>query len=674
MMHMKSILKIIVLLLLPVIANAQNSVKERDSLLKALRSASNDTIRMDINRKLGFYYQDVESKLALPYHQTQLKLAKKLNLKLYEADAYQQIGYCNNINLDMAEAYKNFLIAFKVAEDPKCAANGWGYSNFSYSKSPEEARQSIIGMLHYEMTGLYDGTSSKKELKYHLFEALKIGKKLNNKKIMTLATRNIGNLYYRENKPDSGFMYYQKALKLYKNSPFQKHLDVIYLKIARHYRDKKEYDSATFYFRKALKQGNQPSTYIGFGQTNRSFGVMFKETGQLDSAKVYTLKGLKISDSINDYGGIADGYKKLSDIYKLKNDNAQAYYYLIKANKINDSITAKYIEGLNNFQNADFNQKIRLQELAQESEQIKSRNTMYALLTWVGIFLIVALLLYRNNRQKQKANQVLENTLSALKSTQTQLIQSEKMASLGELTAGIAHEIQNPLNFVNNFSEVNIELIEELRDELEKGNADEVKALLNDIEDNEKKINHHGKRADAIVKGMLQHSRSGSVTKEPTDINKLADEYLRLAYHGLRAKDKSFNAELVTNFSPSLPKVNVLTQEIGRVVLNLFTNAFYATHQMQKQSGADYKPVVSITTAQIDNYIEIKVKDNGIGIPDAIKDKILQPFFTTKPTGEGTGLGLSLSYDIIVKSHNGKILIDSKEKEYTIFTIQIPID
>jgi len=276
--------------------------------------------------------------------------------------------------------------------------------------------------------------------------------------------------------------------------------------------------------------------------------------------------------------------------------------------------------------------------------------------------------------QVEERTAELKQSLEELKATQSQLIQSEKMASLGELTAGIAHEIQNPLNFVNNFSEVSLELIDEMHEEMAKGETDEANAIAADIKQNLEKINYHGKRADGIVKGMLQHSRSGSAVKEATDINKLADEYLRLAYHGLRAKDKSFNADLVTDFNASLPKATILGQDIGRVLLNLFTNAFYATHQMQKQSDESYKPVVSVSTSQKDNYIEIKVKDNGVGIPDSIKDKILQPFFTTKPTGEGTGLGLSLSYDIVVKGHNGKIVIDSKENEYTIFTIQIPIE
>ena len=267
----------------------------------------------------------------------------------------------------------------------------------------------------------------------------------------------------------------------------------------------------------------------------------------------------------------------------------------------------------------------------------------------------------------------LQNTVELLKATQAQLIQQEKLASLGELTAGIAHEIQNPLNFVNNFSEVSMELIDEMDEELAKGDTAEAMAIANDIKQNLEKIIHHGKRADGIVKGMLQHSRASSGVKEPTDINALADEYLRLAYHGLRAKDKSFNAEMITHFDPQLPKVNVLPQDIGRVLLNLFTNAFYATQQKQKTAGPAYKPIVEVSTTKIKGFIEIKVKDNGMGIPDEIKDKIMQPFFTTKPTGEGTGLGLSLSHDILVKGHGGIMSVESVEGEYSVFIVKLPL-
>ena len=276
-----------------------------------------------------------------------------------------------------------------------------------------------------------------------------------------------------------------------------------------------------------------------------------------------------------------------------------------------------------------------------------------------------------------QANGALKKSLEELKAAQAQLIQSEKMASLGELTAGIAHEIQNPLNFVNNFSEINCELVEELKEELEKGKNEEAKVIALDILENESKIKHHGQRAEGIVKGMLQHSRTSQGEKELTDINALSDEYLRLAYHGMRAKDKSFNAEFKTDFDVSIPKINVVPQDIGRVLLNLINNAFFAVnhktarHPERSEGSIKYRPEVNVSTKMQDNSIEISVQDNGPGIPDDIKDKIFQPFFTTKPTGSGTGLGLSLSYDI-VKAHGGTIKVNSREGEGSEFTIKIP--
>ncbi len=266
----------------------------------------------------------------------------------------------------------------------------------------------------------------------------------------------------------------------------------------------------------------------------------------------------------------------------------------------------------------------------------------------------------------------LELTLANLKTTQHQLIQSEKMASLGELTAGIAHEIQNPLNFVNNFSEVNKELLAEMNEEIEKGNYEQVKAIATDVSGNQEKINFHGKRADSIVKSMLQHSRTSSGKRELTDICALCEEYLRLAYHGLRAKDKSFNAKFETDFDDNIEKIEIMPQDIGRVILNLINNAFYAVTEKKNQTGEDYEPIVTISTKRMGDKIEIRVKDNGNGIPDSIKEKIFQPFFTTKPTGQGTGLGLSLSYDII-KAHGGAIRADSKKEEGTEFIIELPI-
>jgi len=289
--------------------------------------------------------------------------------------------------------------------------------------------------------------------------------------------------------------------------------------------------------------------------------------------------------------------------------------------------------------------------------------------------------LERKRKAIEETNEALSRSLEELKSAQAQLIQSEKMASLGELTAGIAHEIQNPLNFVNNFSEVSNELIDEMNEELDSGDLEEVKAISEDLKQNLEKINHHGKRADAIVKGMLQHSRSSSGQKDPADINALADEYLRLAYHGLRAKDKAFNATLKTNFDENIGKIEIIPQDVGRVILNLITNAFYAVNEKKKEQVEGYEPMVKVSTRKKGTEIEIKVEDNGNGIPKSMLDKIFQPFFTTKPTGQGTGLGLSMSYDII-KSHGGELKVETKRASPenpvnsgvgTIFSIILPL-
>lgn len=459
------------------------------------------------------------------------------------------------------------------------------------------------------------------------------------------------------------------------------------------------YAAAIPFFIKSL------SLFLKYSKINSPFiychlTVCYEKVNNLPKAIENGLLAYNTSKTYNSIGNSLDSSLMLSRIYEQMGEKEEAFKYLKIYQQLKDA--SDDLEARNNLANVEIQsileksnrqiEKLEKRRLEKEAENKNQRLWIFSITGALISALVVLLLLYRNNQHKQKANALLlqqkneinkqrkiaEKALNELKITQNQLIQSEKMASLGELTAGIAHEIQNPLNFVNNFSDVSNELIKEIKEERSKSNEERdeelVGEILDDISKNLEKINHHGKRADSIVKGMLQHSRISSGHKEPTDINKLADEYLRLAYYGLRAKDKSFNANLVTDFDENLPKINVLTQEIGRVLLNLFTNAFYAIHQMQKKSGETYKPMVSVKTAVKDKGVEITVKDNGVGIPEAIKDKIMQPFFTTKPSGEGTGLGLSLSYDIVVKGHGGTIAIDSRENDYTIFTILLPIE
>ena len=419
-----------------------------------------------------------------------------------------------------------------------------------------------------------------------------------------------------------------------------------------------EYDKAINYYRSAPNQ-------IGLAD-------VFHKTNQPDSAIYYGKIGLQNSQIHRIPINIQACAKILAEELKISDPKA-AYEYLNIY--INSKDSLYNIEKLKQGEELQLNEQKNKYEL--QKIETASRNKMMLIIfsTVLGFFSIISFLLWKNNRFKQKANTQLTTTLKDLKSTQSQLIQSEKMASLGELTAGIAHEIQNPLNFVNNFSELSVDLAKELKEEVEKLEIPEkdkeyVTEIIGDLSQNQEKINHHGKRASDIVKGMLEHSRKSTGEKELTDINNLCDEYFRLAYHGLKAKDNDFNATTETHFDPNLPKINIIPQDIGRVILNLINNAFYAVNEranllnLAKQSGdanltdLDYKPTVSITTKlTADNHLDIAVKDNGYGIPEHIKDKIFQPFFTTKPTGQGTGLGLSLSYDI-VKAHGGELKVE----------------
>ena len=429
------------------------------------------------------------------------------------------------------------------------------------------------------------------------------------------------------------------------------------------------------YYRKALAElpSSKDAADICIG-----IGKIFTKRGRTDSAIHYSNKALQMATEGNFLFAVQQASEMLVRIYREEQKGDSVLKYMQINADAKDSLFSQ--EKIKQFQSFSFNERLRQQERESEKMQYRSRIRTNILLIGIGFFLTIAFILFRNNKSKQKANvqlrqqkEKVESTLSELKAAQAQLIHSEKMASLGELTAGIAHEIQNPLNFVNNFSEVNDELLKELKAEAAKGNIEEIKAIAKDIEFNSEKINHHGKRADAIVKGMLQHSRTSSGQKEPTDINALADEYLRLAYHGLRAKDKSFNATLKTEFDDSIGKINVIPQDIGRVILNLINNAFYAVEEKKKQQGDGYEPTVSVSTRKEKNKVEVKVKDNGNGIPQKVMDKIFQPFFTTKPTGQGTGLGLSLSYDI-VKAHGGELKMVTKEGEGSEFIIQIHVN
>ena len=503
----------------------------------------------------------------------------------------------------------------------------------------------------------------------YLLAAYELNKKGNSQIKKTFDLTNIANAYNLLDKPDSGLYYAKMSFSTYtglKHGPLK---SLVLTRIGNAFAGLGNKDSALYYYEAALENSIKVNERVNRSKIQQRIAEVFEKSQQFDSSLYYARQSFLSGQQSVQRLEVLVASELLTRLFTRINNLDSAFYYQDIAKKMTDSLYGP--QKFKELQLLMLAEQQRQQEIQQNQERFKNRTKTIALLSVVAIFLIIAFILYRNNRQKQKTNNILEATLSNLKATQSQLIQSEKMASLGELTAGIAHEIQNPLNFINNFSDVNKELADELKTELATGNMQLANELVDDIKDNSDKINHHGKRADAIVKGMLQHTRTRTGQKEPTDINTLADEYLRLAYHGLRAKDKSFDVKTETNFDASIGEINVVRQDIGRVILNLINNAFYAVNEKQKQGFNDYDPQVIISTSQNDGKVEIKVTDNGNGISQKVLDKIFQPFFTTKPAGQGTGLGLSLSYDI-VKAHGGELKVETKEGKGSAFFIELP--
>ena len=693
---MKRVIRIWLLCLVNTVAFSQtteyNTTKYRDSLQLVLSQTTNDTIKGTTLYNLAFYYLESDRDSALFFIEQAMVLEKKLNLPILIANSLVIKSYLESKAGNLLLAFKLANEALAITQDEKNEKNVYIEKGSAFAGNPHQYRLDVLCGVFHRMADLYSYTGNNQKAIAYYKEATHVAELLKNKPGLKNSTfylvnsnMNLGNLYSEMDKFDSAKFYSNKALDNANITGYKVHLGNILSDIGRVYFKRKQLDSARQYYLEALSISREQNNLPSEAYANISLARLYESRHHADCMMYYATAALNIARKLKDPDLIATSTRIISSAYQLQGNTDSAFAYLAISKKLNDSLNNNWTEKLTQFQNINFEEQQRLEKVEQENIAYKNKIRTIALFTGLGLLSVLAFVFYRNNRQKQKANIVLqnqkreiENTLAQLKSTQSQLIQSEKMASLGELTAGIAHEIQNPLNFVNNFSEVNTELIDEAGEEMDKGNISEVKIILNSIKTNEEKINHHGKRADAIVKGMLQHSRSSSGVKEPTDINALADEYLRLAYHGLKAKDKSFNATMKTDFDETIGNINIIPQDIGRVILNLINNAFYATIEKQKQGLANYEPTVTLKTLKNPPLggrgaeVVISVKDNGNGIPQKIVDKIFQPFFTTKPTGQGTGLGLSLSYDII-KAHGGEIKVETKEGEGTEFIIQLPV-
>jgi two-component system NtrC family sensor kinase len=660
-----------------VINDVGNTTLYTDSALALARKLSFTRVEASAIENRGFGYM-IENKFdsARMNFFTSLDLRRKLGNKKGIAQSYYSIGQYYHLLDSLPEALENYYHALEMFEEVN-DQNGQGRVRINLGKiylnqgNDSEAlvnsrldRDIEIKSAHFAEASFameimgdieFDMQDYEKALK-NFREAIQTGIQGGVSK-WTLGEiyLRIGDAYQKQgenefskNNQEGGLLKYKQALAMYDstrkkfiedNSP----LSVIPLgiRIAKINIQLKKYSDA----KKSLEEFfAQPQNTI----YNTDAGDAYASLATLDSAE-------------GNYKGAWQAYKMYishrDSLYNLRNDK--------KLDRIR--MQHEY-----NVREADA--KVLQAKKDEESRVSKSRQNLaiFALAIVVLAVLAIAVVQLRNNKAKQKANSLLEGALKDLKATQTQLIQSEKLASLGELTAGIAHEIQNPLNFMNNFSEVNQELIDEMEQEIERGSLENLKTIAANIRSNEEKISHHGKRADSIVKGMLQHSKSSGGLKQLTDINTLADEYLKLSYHGFRAKESGFNASIQTDFDGRLCKINIIPQDIGRVLLNLYNNAFYAVGEKRLQHANGYEPTISVNTVAMTGGVEIRIADNGNGIPKKIMDKIFNPFFTTKPAGQGTGLGLSLSYDII-KAHGGELKVISTEGEGAEFVIQIPL-
>jgi signal transduction histidine kinase len=653
----KSLAIIVILLFIPCIGVTQDV--NIDSIKHELSVAGDDTSRVNALNGYCIHYRFRSPDSTVFYGAKALTLARQIKFPKGEIRVMGDMALTQLSLGNLAKALQIVLAAIKIAEKNHLIL--------------EKAQQ-----LHLQGSISKQSKNYEKALNLYM-ESKNVFDSIHNTSFFALAQTNIGDTYLKLNQPDSALYYCQlsydnqvKELWVHYFAAFN--LGKIQDKIGNT-------DLALSLFRQSLSIADNPNDFF---KSNLSIAQVYHKIGKLDSCIYYGEKSLLIALESKFISNIIDSYLFLSGLYE-KRDTQKAFQY--------SKLAIAYKDTLYDLANKTaeetflgFDEQERQQEIEVARTEFKNHLRMNAFAGTTFTLLVIAFFFYRNSRLKQKAKQNIEKAYDQLKSTQTQLIQAEKMASLGELTAGIAHEIQNPLNFVNNFSEVSKELMEEMKEELVEGSRQYAEGsrqsgeerlklaeeIANDISQNLEKINHHGKRAADIVKGMLQHSRTSNGQKEPTDINPLADEYLRLAYHGLRAKDKSFNVTMKTDFDETIGKIDVIPQDIGRAILNLITNAFYVVDEKKKQQVSDYDPTVSVSTKKDGDNVLISVQDNGSGVPQKVLDKIFQPFFTTKPTGQGTGLGLSLSYDI-VKAHGGEIKVNTKENEGTEFTIVLPL-
>ena len=633
-----------------------------DSLLLLLKTNIPDSSRSLILDRLGLSLMTSKPLIALQYAQQGLEMAQKAKFPKGISRNMNRIGAIMRVTGNYPKSLKMHLDAQKIAEE--CGDYEGLARNFNN-----------LGLFYSVQK------DSKKAIETY-FKGIGVAKKIHDQSLERILLSNIGMDYAFLNNLDSARIYTQSAYELAVKQK-SNNINVLLTNLANVNFRAKNYQLALDYYRQSLPYSKEVEDFSILGQSYLGMATIFKKINLLDSSLIYAHKSIKPAIESNNIKSLYESNSLLAELYEKINIQ-KSYQYYKEATVAKDSMfnqqKAKQVE------NISFDENLKKQDFIDREKEFKNRQWLITLLSIIGVVFLISLILFRNNRIQKKANKLLnkqkqeidlqkskaESALKELESTQIQLVQKEKLASLGEITAGIAHEIQNPLNFVNNFAELSIELADELQEEFDKieifpKNKELFKELLHDLTQNQHRISTHGKRASSIVANMLEHSRSSEGERQMTDINNLVEEYLNLSFHGMRAKNKAFNANYQFIKDENLPEIKVNQQDIGRVLINLFNNAFYA-------AGQSINPTIKVITKMVDGYLIIEVIDNGKGISKEILPKIFQPFFTTKPTGEGTGLGLSLSYDIITKGNNGKIEVLSEEGKGSTFLVKLPIN
>ncbi len=614
-------------------------IDEKDSLLALLHSGKRDTARVHhLIALANLHNQNLEPDSALFYAYKGIELSKEISYQKGEIASSEILGW-TSWNLG------NYPVSIKCAP-----------VIIDYAKAMHDTAQWMDAVALLSNSYRDQGEFEDARKSYSNFLAL--AKTWNNCEFCGVAYAAIGSVYYGLEKYDSALFFIEKGLSYPEGFAYGWMLMMAGKTMSKLHKE----DKAFAYLRKSLNPLEERPNFKDLTSAYSNLSFLFNASGQIDSAIFYGHKAVSMAKEYGFNKELLEGYEALSQVYEEIDPAKALNFYKLSASVRNTIYNQEKQRQITSFK---FNEIFKENEIRAAQSAARNQLRQNALLGSLFTLIVVAFLLFRNSKNQKKAKQKIENAYDHLRATQSQLIHSEKMASLGELTAGIAHEIQNPLNFVNNFSDVNQELLDELSESIKMQNWMEVEEILQNLKKNENKVMHHGRRAEEIVRSMLLHSRGNEGEKESTDINALCDEYLRLAYHGFRARDKFFNVHHELDLDESLPQIEVVPQDIGRVLLNLINNAFQAVAGVQQ-------PKVTVSTKKLNDEIIIIVKDNGPGIPNGIRDKIFQPFFTTKPTGQGTGLGLSLAYDI-VKAHGGELLVETEKSAGSKFIIKMPI-